>query len=230
MAEDEFFEQLDEVVAAGWRRIHNGPFFNHVREHAPDRELYRRTMWELWHYIQHNPLNQAVAVLGAPPRRTHLVRYAVEHAMEEISHEKMIEHDLRAVGLLDEAMYDAVPLPATQAFIAYLYYVGLTQGAVPRMGYSYWAENAYDHIGELLGRARADLGLTDRELSFFVAHSTIDQKHSKEVEDALRRHAVTEEQRAQVIEVARTSLYLNEAMLAGVLERYLADRAQGPGR
>lgn len=226
MADDEFFKKLDDVVAEGWRRIHNGPFWQYLRDNNADPELYRRTMQELWHYIQHNPLNQAVAVLGAPPLRTHLIRYAIEHAQEEIGHEKMIEHDLRAVGLLDESMMAATPLPATQAFIAYLYYVGLTQGAVARMGYSYWAENSYSQIGELLDKCRAELGITDREMSFFIAHSNIDTKHSKEVQEALLRNATTPELQHQVIEVARTSLYLNEAMLAGVLDRYLASRGE----
>ncbi|KUO06139.1 TenA family transcriptional regulator [Streptomyces caeruleatus] len=220
-----FFEELDRVVAEGWARIHTGPFYRHVREHGADRELYRRTMCQLWHYIQHNPLNQAVAVLGMPPGRTHLIRYAVDHSLEELGHEKMIEHDLRLAGLLDEPLSASVPLPATQAFIGWLYYVSLRQGAVARMGYSYWAESSYDQIGELLDHLRGDLGLTDRSMSFFVAHSTIDAKHSDEVRKALERNADTPEVRRQVIEVARTSLYLNAALLDNVLDEYLASRS-----
>lgn len=225
VADTAFFEELDRVVAEGWARIHDGPFYRHVREHGADRELYRRTMCQLWHYIQHNPLNQAVAVLGMPPGRTHLIRYAVDHSLEELGHEKMIEHDLRLSGLLDEPLSASVPLPATQAFIGWLYYVSLRQGAVARMGYSYWAESSYDQIGEMLDHLRGDLGLTDRSMSFFVAHSTIDAKHSDEVRKALERNADTPEVRRQVIEVARTSLYLNAALLDNVLDEYVASRS-----
>lgn len=225
MAAEEFFAELDAVVAAGWARINDGRFYQHVRENGFDRDLYRRTMVEMWHYVQHNPLNQAIALWGAPPRDNALARYALDHAMDEVSHEKMIEHDLREVGLLDEAMYSAVPLPATQALISYLYHVGLTQGAVARLGYSYWAESVYEPMADLLQRGRDDLGLTDKTMSFFVAHAVIDEKHAQEVRDAIERHAVTDVQRRQIIEVARTSLYLNAVMVDNVLEQYLADRA-----
>jgi pyrroloquinoline quinone (PQQ) biosynthesis protein C len=224
MAAQEFFVELDEVVAAGWARIHDGRFFQYVRENGFDRELYRRTMVEMWHYIQHNPLNQASALWGAPPRDTHLARYALGHAADEVSHEKMIEHDLREVGLLDEAMYSSVPLPATQALISYLYHVGLTQGVVARLGYSYWAESVYEPMADILQRGRDDLGLTDKVMSFFVAHAVIDEKHAQEVRDAIERHAVTEEQRRQIVQVARTTLYLNAVMVDNVLEEYLAAR------
>jgi pyrroloquinoline quinone (PQQ) biosynthesis protein C len=223
MTVQEFFTELDEVVAAGWARIHEGRYFQYVADNGFDRELYRRTMVEMWHYVQTNPNNQAIALWGASARDNNLTRYALEHALEEVSHEKMIEHDLREVGLLDQAMYTVVPLPATQALIAYLYHVGLTQGAVARLGYSYWAESVYGPMAQILQRGRADLGLTDREMSFFVAHAVIDEKHAKEVRDAIERHAITAEQRRQVIEVARTSLYLNAVMIDNVLEQYLAD-------
>ena len=40
----------------------------------------------------------------------------------------------------------AVPLPATEALVGYLYYVALRYGAVARLGYSFWAEGVYGHI------------------------------------------------------------------------------------
>jgi pyrroloquinoline quinone (PQQ) biosynthesis protein C len=212
------------VVAAGWARIHSGRYFQYVAENGFDRELYRSTMAEMWHYVQTNPNNQAIALWSAPVRDNNLSRYALEHALEEVSHEKMIEHDLREIGLLDPDMYTATPLPATQALIAYLYHVGLTQGAVARMGYSYWAESVYGPMAEILQRGRADLGLTDKEMSFFVAHAVIDEKHAAEVREAIERHAATEEQRRQIIECARTSLYLNAVMIDNVLEAYLEAR------
>lgn len=224
MTVQEFFAELDAVVAAGWARIHDGRYFRYIAENGFDRELYRRTMVEMWHYVQTNPNNQAIALWSAPPRDNSLSRYALDHAMEEVSHEKMIEHDLRELGLLEQSMYSATPLPATQALIAYLYHVGLTQGAVARLGYSYWAESVYEPMADILQRARADLSLTDKEMSFFVAHAVIDEKHAEEVREAIERHAITAEQRRQVIEAARTSLYLNAVMVDNVLEQYLADR------
>ncbi len=78
----------------------------------------------------------------------------------------------------------------------------------------------------MLDHLRGDLGMTDRSMSFFVAHSTIDAKHSDEVRRALERNADTPEIRHQIIEVARTSLYLNAAMLDNILDEYLG--AEGP--
>jgi pyrroloquinoline quinone (PQQ) biosynthesis protein C len=111
------------------------------------------------------------------------------------------------------AIHNSKPLPATEALNGYLYHVALKEGLVARLGYSFWAEDAYEHIQPILASARQTFGLTDDRMTFFVAHSSIDEKHSKEVREAISTWAVTAEEREAVKRVARTTLYLTGQIL-----------------
>jgi len=216
----EFVEMLDAVVQEEWDSIHAGRFSQHVAEHGVDPQLYRLVMLQIYHYTRHNSINQAFASWRVEPERIGMLRFCYEHANEELGHEKMVIHDLESAGLLESADLEKPPLPATEALIGYLYYVGLHYGAVPRLGYSYWAESAYDHIDGLLRRTRTDLGLTDKNMSFFIAHSVIDAKHAEEVREAIVKHVGGDRERSQLLQVARTTLRLTGALLDESLAVY----------
>lgn len=170
-------------------------------------------MVELFHYTRHNSINQAFAAWKVDPEKMGLLKFCYSHADEELGHEKMVEHDLRVVGLLEPNTLEGRPLPPTQALIAYLYYVGLTRGAVARLGYSYRAESAYEHIGEILSAIREKLGFSDAQLTFFVSHEKIDVKHAEEVKEAIERFATSPKEQESIIDVARTTLYLTGKLL-----------------
>lgn len=211
---DDLFARLDATVARQWEQARGGPFWRHVSEHGFDAALYGTVMEQIYHYTRHNSINQAVAALRADPDRLGLLRFVYSHAGEELGHERMVLHDLRAVGLLgsDEEV-STTPLPATEALIDYLYGVALRQGPVPRLGYSYWAESVYEHIAPLLASARTSLGLADADMSFFVAHAEIDTKHAEEVAHAIRKAVRTREEADAVLRVAAASLWLTIAIL-----------------
>jgi hypothetical protein len=209
----EFFAQLDSIVDEEWQAIKAGPFAKHVLQLGVDKDLYKQTMLQIYHYTRHNSINQAFAAWRVEPERIGLLRFCYEHANDELGHEKMVVHDLESIGLLGPGDLDTPPLPSTDALIGYIYYIGLCYGAVPRLGYSYWAETAYDHIGELLGRARTDLDLSDQNMSFFVAHAVIDVKHAEAVRHAIEQYARTDTERRLVLQVARTTLRLTGALL-----------------
>ncbi|HEY5833831.1 TenA family transcriptional regulator [Streptomyces sp.] len=217
----DFLKVLEEEISQGWEEIHAGPFWRHMLENGLDRDLYQTVMAQIWHYTQHNPINQSFAAWRVPPAKMGLLRYCFEHSEEELGHEKMIEHDLKAVNLLEGAL-EVPPLRATQALVGYLYSVSLRDGAIPRLGYSYWAESVYPHITELLDHMRSDLGLSDREMSFFVAHAEIDAKHSDEVREQIERWAVSEEDQYKVLQVAKTSLWLTGQLLDDSYRAYAA--------
>jgi hypothetical protein len=219
---DSLLSRLDAIIAEGWATIRSGAFFRHVLEHGFAPDLYRRTMVEIYHYTRFNSVNQALAVYRVMPEQTQLLGYCYRHAGEELGHERMVIRDLESANLLTPGLLEAPPLAPTQALIGYLYHVALNIGAVARLGYSYWAESAYDNFGDVLARARLDLGLQDRQLSFFVAHSTIDARHAEEVKEAIAAHVRTEAEATQVVEVARTTLYLTGALLEGVVAAHLA--------
>jgi pyrroloquinoline quinone (PQQ) biosynthesis protein C len=179
-------------------------------------------MLQVYHYTRYNSVNQAACAFSADPEQTTLLRFIYKHALEELGHERMVLRDLEAVGLLPEEM--PAPLAPTQALIAFLNDVAIRKGPIARLGYSYWAEDVYDHIQPILDRFRNDLNLRDEVMTFFVAHSTIDEKHSEEVRLAMERAVKTEEDRQLVREVARVTLWLTGQLLEEALRAYLASQ------
>lgn len=218
----DFIATLDGVIDEEWTEIYRSPFAQHVLRLGVDKDLYKLAMLQIYHYTRHNPINQAFATWRVEPERTGLLRFCFEHAAEELGHENMVLNDLRSIGLLEPGDVDAPPLPATEGFIGYLYYVGLHYGAIARLGYSYWAETVYTHIGELLGKARSDLSLDDSQMTFFVAHAVIDEKHAEEVRRAIQHHARTDGEQELILQVARTTLRLTRHLLSDVHEAYHA--------
>ncbi len=204
-------EALEDVVSTQWAEIKAGPFFESAKR-GLTFPLYTRVMEQIYHYTKHNSLNQASAAFKTDPEDTRLLRFAYKHALEELGHEKMVEHDLQSIGHPFDPK-QCVPSPATEALIAYLYYVSLTQGAGPRLGYSFWAENAYEHISPVLDACRRDLGLTDKQMTFFVSHAEIDTKHAQEVKEAILRWCDTPAKEEQILRVAQTTLYLTGQIL-----------------
>jgi pyrroloquinoline quinone (PQQ) biosynthesis protein C len=233
---EELFTRLDASITQLWVEAEQGPFWRHVTEHGFDRRLYALTMAQIYHYTRHNSVNQAIAALHAPPEQIGLLRFIYSHAREELGHEKLVLHDLRAVGLLEpkEVVTDE-PLPATDALINYIYSIALREGPIPRLGYSYWAESVYEHIAPLLDSARRSMGLTDREMAFFVAHAEIDTKHAEEVKEAIQRAVTTQEQADAVHRVAVTTLWLtiellNQAYTVWSRQPAAAAESSGDGR
>ena len=224
---ENFFPQLEKVIEDEWAAIKRGAFVRHVLENGVDKDLYKLTMLQIYHYTRHNAINQAFATWRVAPERIGLLRFCFEHASEELGHEKMIIHDLESAGLLEPGDILTLPLPATEAFIGYLYYVGLHYGAVPRLGYSYWAESVYGHIGDLLAKVRSDLSLSDKQMSFFVAHAVIDEKHAEEVRRAIAHHAQDDAERDLILQVARTTLRQTGVLLDEVHSTYLAEAPNG---
>ncbi|MFD6395383.1 iron-containing redox enzyme family protein [Nocardia sp. NPDC060249] len=223
---DALFADLDYTISRMWGNSRKGKLWTHVEAHGFDRELYRLLMVQIYHYTSHNATNQAVAAFRATPAQLSLLKFVLEHAREELGHERMVLHDLRAVGLLEKGQtVDDRPLPATDALIGYLYGVALREGPIARLGYSYWAEAVYEHIAPLMAVARESLGLTDRDMSFFVAHAEIDTKHADEVREAIRKSVHTPEQAEGVLRVASTTLSLTHLLMDQAFEAWEATTA-----
>ncbi|WP_349971921.1 iron-containing redox enzyme family protein [Pseudomonas caspiana] len=208
---DNFFKELDLIVDNGWAKIKQGRYWNRSLEQPITVDFYQQVMLQIYHYTRFNSINQAACAFSADPGQTTLLRFIYKHALEELGHEKMVIRDLESIDALPTTLPS--PLPPTQALIAYLSDVAIRLGPIARLGYSYWAEDVYDHIQPILNKFREDLGLKDEQMTFFVAHSSIDEKHSEEVRLAIQRAVTTDEDRAQIKEVARVTLYLTGQLL-----------------
>ena len=213
---NDLINELNQMVQIEWSSIKQGKFWNTILTKPVSRELYQKLMIEIYHYTKHNSMNQAVASFVPAPEG--LLKFVYQHAYEELGHERMVTHDLKSIDLLDETKLKQNPLPATEALIGYLYYVALRYGAVARLGYSFWAESVYGHIDELLQKIRKDLNLTNKEMSFFVAHSRIDTKHFDEVNEAIVNFAISDEQKSLLKQVTKTTMFLTFKMLEQIVE------------
>jgi hypothetical protein len=213
-----FVGELRQTVDAEWAQIKKGRFWSRVMGAPVRAELYRDLMLQVYHYSRHNSINQAVAAFVPAPEG--LLKFVYRHAAEELGHERMVTHDLKSINMLDEADLTRAPLPATEAMIGYLYSVSLRYGAVARLGYSFWAEGAHEHIQEPLQKICKDLGLTSKNITFFGAHAEADQAHIQQVEDAIERYAVTPADRELVERVSRTTLFLTGQLLEQVADQH----------
>jgi hypothetical protein len=227
---DELFARLDAMVARQWQRAGETEFWRHVTANGFTPELYRDLMVQIFHYTRFNSLNQAQSVMRVRPEQRALLRFAYRHADEELGHETMVVHDLRAVGLIDDTddITTHPRVPATDALINYLAGLSCTDGAVARLGYSYWAEDVYTFIAPLLRVAQTSLQLTERHMTFFVAHSAIDAGHSAEVRRIIAKVAITPEERDAVYRVAETTLWLTTQIMAQAFDQW-RDRSDGDG-
>jgi hypothetical protein len=219
----EFIASLKSVVDGEWGRIKQGAFARRVLGHTVTPGLYRDLMVQIYHYTRHNSTNQAATSFVEAPEG--LLRFVYRHAAEELGHERMVLHDLRSVGLLDEAQLLEAPLPATEALIGYLWAVSLRYGPVPRLGYSFWAEGSYEHIGDMLAKIKSDLSIPKQSMTFFGSHIELDVNHMEQVSEALSKYAETGAQQELVRTVARTTLYLTGQLLEQVAARHPAGQA-----
>ncbi|MCK9895091.1 iron-containing redox enzyme family protein [Frankia sp. AgB32] len=221
---EHFFAELDKIAAVKWAEIHKMPFWQHLRNEGLNRELYYLLMREIYHYTRHNTQNQALAAVNVFSDQLPLLRFATHHAYAEAGHDQMVIHDLAAADYDTEPVANSRPLPESLAFISYLYRIAMLEGAVARLGYSYWAESCYTHIRDLTDAMRA-MGLGDDQMTFFVEHSTIDEAHFNGVRRAIKEAVRSEEDRVAIRRVLEESLHLQGLLLDGVFRAYVAGRA-----
>ncbi|NOK36002.1 iron-containing redox enzyme family protein [Corallococcus exercitus] len=216
MNTDSKFAALEERVTATWSEVLGAsPLARAIRTGEFTPELYMIYMLETYHYTAHNARNQALVGLVHNENPVYM-KFCFEHAAEEAGHELMALHDLRSLGRTGAALVPPQPLPETETLIAYLYWVSRSGNPVRRLGYSFWAESSYKHINPLVGRVKQQLGLKDSQLTFFVAHSSIDEAHAEEVRTVIERVAKTDEDWEAITETAETSLRLTGRMLDAV--------------
>lgn len=218
----EFRKELDVICNAEWSKIKAGLFFQLANTNLTE-ELYVKAMVQVFHYTKNNAINQAAATFNEDHKKLGLLRFAMKHALEELGHENMVVSDLETMGI-DKEIFESQPMPATAALNGYLDSVALRGGVIPRLGYSFWAEDSYEHLHPLLDACQTKLKLTEKQLTFFIAHAVIDEKHADDVNNAIDRWVITEEDKEAVRLVAKTTLFLTGQILENVAQEYLNER------
>lgn len=210
--------------------LQNAPWARFVMAGDYDRRFYGIYLTETFHYVKHNPKHQALVAVQATGQLWSYYRFCYEHAQEETGHEMMAFNDLINLGLTSDSVTLPPPHPATEVFIGYLYRVSTEGNPLRRLGYSFWAEDSYGYIGNLMKKITQQLALEARHTTFLVSHANIDEKHAEDVDKAIVQNCKKPDDWASLAEVMQTSLRLQSAMLDAVLEEYQALKANASDR
>jgi pyrroloquinoline quinone (PQQ) biosynthesis protein C len=218
------FETLEQLIADKWKSILQQPqalqFSSSLM--GKDKRVYALYLTQVYHYAFHTARNQALVAVNPNNKHIHYMQFCLEHALEETGHELMALHDLRAIGIniTDPEKQMPPALPPTQLLIAYLYRVAQHGNPVQRLGYSFWAERSYDYIREFMDSLRTNMELDKTKMTFFYSHSTIDDKHAKDVEDIILEVCQTDDDWQAVTQTALMTLDLTHQIIKAVLEEY----------
>lgn len=215
------FAELDRTVEAAWARTRQTPYWQRMMAGGITPGILRRYLVETYHYVCQNAKNQALVALRLDASQADYAKYCLKHALEENGHEQMCLHDLRVTGYDPELARKSRPLPATLGFIGYLYALGAMGNPVARLGYSYYAEGSHLYLGEALAKIKGQFGLNDGQMTFFVAHSAIDEVHFREVKQAIASFCKTDEDWAEVAYTITCVAQLSMHMLEEILENPL---------
>lgn len=225
------FNQLKETRDQEWAKlIANSKWANFIQNGEFDLRFYGIYLLETYHYVMHNPRHQALVGAHMKEKIFNYIKFCYEHAEEETGHEMMAMHDLLSLGLKKGEFDVPDPHPDTEVFIAYLYWVSTNGNSLQRLGYSFWAEDSYQYIGELIEKVQTTLNLQKNQMTFLISHATIDEKHAEEIDEMINKFCKTNDDWEAVEKVLKTSLRLQSAILDSVLSEYLNLKDGGASR
>lgn len=215
------FQELSEARDLYWSDIlSRSALAKTIMSGDFDKRLYAIYLIETYHYVIHNPRHQALVGVHAKNAPFNYVKFCYDHANEETGHEMMAFHDLLSLGLEKNSFTLDSPLNSTELLIGYLYYVSTTGNYLRRLGYSFWAEDSYGYIGELIGKVKEQLSLDHTQMTFLVSHSAIDEAHSAEIESMLNKYCSSAEDWNEVNRVMYTTLQIQALMLDEIDSEY----------
>jgi hypothetical protein len=112
--------------------------------------------------------------------------YLLLHAEEERGHWRWVRNDLESTGYAGCELDDGLVYWATEAYIAYNYYVAKTF-PLGRIAIACYLESVGAAFGEKVGRVLLGaLNLKASQMSFFLGHGSSDVTHRQEIIDLLR--------------------------------------------
>lgn len=225
------FIELKQKRDSEWANLlENSNWANFILNEDFDARFYGIYLIETYHYVMHNPKHQALVGAHMKEKIFKYIKFCFEHAEEETGHEMMAMHDLLSLGLEKENFLVPNPHPNTEVFIGYLYWISTNGNPLQRLGYSFWAEDSYQYIGQLMEKVKTTLNLQKSQMTFLISHATIDEKHAQEIDEMISEFCKTDDDWYVVEKVLKTSLRLQSEMLDSVLNEYLNLKKGGKSR
>lgn len=186
-----------------------------------DKRLYAIFLIETYHYVKHSSRHQALVAARFEDMDLQYRNYCLVHAREELGHEQMALQDLNSLGFKLMAQSLPEPLSSTKQFIDYLYNVSSQGNPLSRLGYTFWAEQAYSFIQPIFSLLDNELKVSKKSMSFFTNHAQIDEKHFRDVSEIIERFAKKTEDWNAIELCMRQSFSLKTKIIEQVLQEFL---------
>lgn len=223
----EWRNELGEIVRDFFRSPEMGQFY----ETAITLERARLYLSQLGIYVRQRRHYWPQVAANCP---VHLVKQRIlSHEYEELveddysdkGHLDLIFRQGREVGLSEQQVLDAEPLPTTRAAIYGWWWIARTKPWQEALAASTIAEWTNDdrllgdlgggNCGRLYERWSQDLKFTDEQMPNFTAHRAADEKHSEMFLDIFER-LVPEGAEEGVLSTARESMDIHRAYFGGM--------------
>lgn len=173
-----FFEELQRRTAAARAELFALPVIQDALAGRVTREQYLAFLGQAYHHVRHTvPLLMAC---GARLPATHdALRAAIAHYIgEEIGHEEWILSDIAACGGDADAVRRAMPAPATELLVAYVYDFIARRNPVGFFGMVHVLEGTSQALATRAAQViRAGLGLPAEAFTYLSSHGSLDQAH-----------------------------------------------------
>jgi hypothetical protein len=223
MTKHPLIEELDNLIASVWEEIFSS---EEAKKYSStlmntDKRLYAMYMTQVYHYAWHTSRNLGLAGSNLFTTDLDLMKHFFEHAVGEVGHEQMACNDLKELGIPVESEKDIPPaLPATEALIAYVKFLSLSEKPYRCLGYHYWIEQPYNYILSFMQALEHTMKLKKEQMSFYFNHVKIDQHHGKDIQDIVIKICTTDTYKEEIKEVIKTSLWLMFRLLQDVIAEY----------
>lgn len=221
-----FVDEVKAAIAPERQRLFSSRLFKALlSDEKMPLDLWKIYLWESYHYVKYNGINQALCVLREDVGRKGLLRYYLKHAVQEIDHDLLCLNDLEHLGVDREEVIRSRPLPETAAFSSFLFDFVTRDNPVGRLGYSVWAEGTSEYAGLIVSRLRYHLELPDEAMSFVVEHADLDKGHAATCELAIERYANTDEDREAILYFGPATCHQFYYVLEAMYDRFEAEYA-----
>jgi len=173
-----FFEELQRRTSTARAELFAVPVIQECLDGRVTRAQYLAFLTQAYHHVRHTvPLLMAC---GARLPATHeWLRTAVGHYIaEETGHEEWILSDIAACGGDADAVRRALPAPATELLVAYVYDFIARRNPVGFFGMVHVLEGTSQALATRAAQViRAGLGLPAEAFTYLSSHGSLDQEH-----------------------------------------------------
>jgi pyrroloquinoline quinone (PQQ) biosynthesis protein C len=192
-------------------------------------QRYLAFLSQAYHHVRHTVPLLMAAGSRLPPRLQWMQKDMVHYLGEELGHDAWILDDIRAAGGDAAAVRDALPHPATDALVAYVYDTVQRRNPVGIFGMVFVLEGTSVAVAlNAADRIQATLGLPDEAFTYLRSHGHLDQEHVGDMAGILARLEDPGDQ-AAVVQCARVMFWLYGNLFRG-LDDVVVPMAAQPAR